>query len=126
MIAVKESLLIEERSRPMLAFRSAAPPRLLGELENMCTIVVDVGNFNVPSKAETGRGALLLWMRLFPLDNFYAHPVEGIHPIVDVAPWKAGSHDIFEGRRRLHSGPANTAEYDAEVFAHFPAAFVAA
>jgi len=71
----------------MLAFQErAAPPRLARELENMCIDPWTVGNFNVP--IETGAVVhCFVWMRLFR-GQLYAHPVEGIHPIVDVTPWK--------------------------------------
>ena len=36
---------------------------------------------------EKGRRVLncFVWMRTFPLDNYYAHPVEGLHVLIDLS-----------------------------------------
>ena len=40
------------------------------------------------TRSKRGAGASLncfIWMRTFPLDNYYAHPVEGLHALIDLA-----------------------------------------
>ena len=86
MIAIKEILQIEETVKADARFQEALRRRgLLGDLENMCVDPWTVGDFNIPM--EQGRRVLIcfVFMRTFPLDNFYAHPVEGLHPFIDVS-----------------------------------------
>jgi primary-amine oxidase len=117
MIAVKEILLIEETVKADARFQEALRRRgLLGELENMCIDPWTVGNFNVP--IEHGRRVVhcFVWMRLFPLDNFYAHPVEGVHAIVDVSTLEVLEiHDHFEASGDYIPVPRTPLNYDAEL-----------
>ncbi len=121
MIAVKEILLIEETIKADPRFQAALRRRgLLAELENMCIDPWTVGNFNVP--IERGRRVVhcFVWMRLFPLDNFYAHPVEGIHPIVDVSTLEVLEvHDYFEAGGDYIPVPRTPLNYDADVLRTF-------
>ena len=65
-------------------------------------------------RVETGRRVLncFVWMRTFPLDNYYAHPVEGLHALD--RPRDAGdpaaSRIISPRQGRLHPGTAHAAQ----------------
>ena len=81
MVAVEEVLLIEKTVKADPRFQDALRRRgLLDELEYVCIDPWTVGDFGV--EQEKGRRLLncFVWMRTFPLDNFYAHPVEGCTP----------------------------------------------
>lgn len=86
MVAVEEVFEIEKAVRADPRFREALRRRgLLDELEYMCVDPWTVGDFG--HDAEKGRRVLncFIWMRTFPLDNYYAHPVEGLHALIDLA-----------------------------------------
>ena len=113
MVAIEEVLLIEATVKADPRFQEALLRRgLLDELEYMCVDPWTVGNFG--HEIENGRRVLncFIWMRTFPLDNYYAHPVEGLHALVDLAtsgdPARRGS---FRGERRLHPSPAYAAQF---------------
>ena len=86
MVAVEEVLLIEKTVKADPRFQEALRRRgLLDELEYMCIDPWTVGDFGF--EIEKGRRLLncFVWMRTFPLDNFYAHPVEGLHAMIDLS-----------------------------------------
>ena len=63
----------------MLAFREALRRRgQPAELEYICVDPWTTGDFDIP--IEQGRRVLncFIWMRMFPLEKFDAHPVEGL------------------------------------------------
>ncbi len=86
MLAVQEILQIEATVKADARFQEALRRRgLLAELEYICVDPWTTGDFNIP--IEQGRRVLncFIWMRMFPLDNYYAHPVEGLHALIDVS-----------------------------------------
>ena len=85
MVAVEEVMLIEKTVKADPRFQDALRRRgLLDELEYICIDPWTVGDFGI--EAEKGQRLLncFVWMRTFPLDNFYAHPVEGLHAMIDL------------------------------------------
>ncbi len=86
MVAVEEVLLIENAVKADPRFQEALRRRgLLAEVDNMCIDPWTVGDFGF--EEERGRRVLncFVWMRTFPLDNYYAHPVEGLHALIDLS-----------------------------------------
>jgi primary-amine oxidase len=86
MVAVEEILDIERKVKDHPDFRAALQKRgLLDEVEYMAVDPWTVGSFGY--EKEAGRRVMncFIWMRTFPLDNYYAHPVEGLHVLVDLA-----------------------------------------
>ena len=86
MVAVEEILDIERKVKDHPDFQAALKKRgLLEEVEYMAVDPWTVGTFGVDK--EHGRRVMncFIWMRTFPLDNYYAHPVEGLHVLVDLA-----------------------------------------
>lgn len=86
MVAVEEVLEIEATVKRDPRFQEALRRRgLLDALEFMCVDPWTVGDFG--HEIEKGRRVLncFVWMRMFPLDNYYAHPVEGLHALIDLA-----------------------------------------
>jgi primary-amine oxidase len=121
MIAIKEILQIEETVKADARFQEALRRRgLLGELENMCVDPWTVGDFNIPM--EQGRRVLIgfVFMRMFPLDNFYAHPVEGLHPFIDVSTLEVMQVvDHFEAKGDYIPVPRTLLNYDADLLTAF-------
>jgi primary-amine oxidase len=117
MIAIKEILMIEETVKADARFQEALRRRgLLADLEKMCIDPWTVGDFNVPM--EQGRRVLIcfVWMRLYPLDNFYAHPVEGLHAFIDVSTLEVIEVlDHFEKNGDYIPVPRTPLNYDADL-----------
>ncbi len=86
MVAVEEVLEIEKTVKADPRFQEALRKRgLIDELDHMCVDPWTVGDFG--DELHKGRRVLncFIWMRTFPLDNYYAHPVEGLHALIDLA-----------------------------------------
>jgi Cu2+-containing amine oxidase len=68
-----------------LRFQEALRGRgLLADVDNMRIDPWTVGDFGF--EEEQGRRVLnsFVWMRTFPLDNYYAYPVEWLHALIDL------------------------------------------
>ncbi|MDQ0467484.1 primary-amine oxidase [Labrys wisconsinensis] len=121
MVAMEEVFLIEKTVRADPRFQEALRRRgLLDELEQMCVDPWTVGNFG--HEIEKGRRVLncFIWMRTFPLDNYYAHPVEGLHALVDLATLEIlRVEDHFEASGDYIPVPRTPLNYDADVLTQF-------
>ncbi|HTZ59714.1 MAG TPA: primary-amine oxidase [Acidobacteriaceae bacterium] len=121
MIAIKEILLIEETVKADPRFQEALRRRgLIEDLEKVCIDPWTVGDFNIPM--EQGRRVLIcfVWMRLFPLDNFYAHPVEGLHAFIDVSTLEVIEVlDHFEAKGDYIPVPRIPLNYDRDLLPEF-------
>src|SRR5207248_1320425 len=85
MVAVEEIFLIEETVKADARIQEALRRRgLLDELEYVCVDPWTIGNFGHEIEADRRVLTCFLWMRTFPLDNYYAHPIEGLHALVDL------------------------------------------
>ena len=93
-----KSCILKHSVKADARFQEALRRRgLLAELEYMCVDPWTTGDFDIP--IEQGRRVLncFICMRTFPLDNFYAHPVEGLHALIDVSTLEVlDVHDHFE------------------------------
>jgi primary-amine oxidase len=121
MVAIEEVLLIEATVKADPRFQEALRRRgLLDELEYMCVDPWTVGNFG--HAIENGRRVLncFVWMRTFPLDNYYAHPVEGLHALVDLATLEIlRVEDHFEASGDYIPVPRMPLNFDADVLTEF-------
>ncbi|WP_035485230.1 primary-amine oxidase [Geminicoccus roseus] len=85
MISPEEFMMIEEAAKADPRFIAALERRGLGDkLDLICVDPWSAGNFGVPGEEGKRLAHTFVWMRMFPLDNYYAHPVEGINVVVDV------------------------------------------
>ena len=128
MVAVEEVLLIEKTVKADPRFQEALRRRgLLAEVDNMCIDPWTVGEFGF--EEEQGRRVLncFVWMRTFPLDNYYAHPVEGLHALIDLSTLEIlRVDDHFEASGDYIPVPRTPLNFDADVLTAFRAAVRAA
>jgi primary-amine oxidase len=121
MVAVEEVLLIESTVKQDPRFREALRRRgLLAEVEAMCIDPWTVGQFGY--EIEQGRRVLncFVWMRTFPLDNYYAHPVEGLHALIDLSTLEVlRVDDHFEDSGDYIPVPRTPLNFDADVLTAF-------
>ena len=121
MVALEEVLLIEKTVKEDLRFQEALRRRgLLDELDFMCIDPWTLGNFGY--EIEQGRRVLncFVWMRTFPLDNYYAHPVEGLHALIDVSTLEVLKiEDHFEESGDYIPVPRTPLNYDKDVVTEF-------
>jgi primary-amine oxidase len=121
MVAVEEVLLIEKTVKEDPRFQAALARRgLLDELEYICIDPWTVGDFGF--EVEKGRRVLncFVWMRMFPLDNFYAHPVEGLHALIDLPTLEIiRVDDHFEKDGDYVPVPRTPLNFDADVLTEF-------
>jgi primary-amine oxidase len=121
MVAVEEVLLIEATVKKDPRFREALRRRgLLDDVDNMCIDPWTVGNFGF--EIEQGRRVLncFVWMRNFPLDNYYAHPVEGLHALIDLSTLEIlRVDDHFEATGDYVPVPRAPRNFDADVLTQF-------
>jgi primary-amine oxidase len=123
MVAVEEVLLIEKTVKADPRFQEALRRRgLLAELDYVCVDPWTVGEFGY--EIEQGRRVLncFVWMRTFPLDNFYAHPVEGLHALIDLSTLEViRVEDHFEASGDYIPVPRTPLNFDADVLTSFRA-----
>ena len=121
MVALEEVLQIEATVKADPRFQEALRRRgLLDDLDLMCVDPWTVGDFG--HVIEQGRRVLncFIWMRNFPLDNYYAHPVEGLHALVDVSTLEVLKvEDHFEKDGDYIPVPRRPLNYDAELLEKF-------
>ena len=123
MVALEEVLLIEKTVKEDARFQEALRHRgLLNELDLMCIDPWTVGDFG--HAIEKGRRVLncFIWMRTFPLDNYYAHPVEGLHALIDLSTLEVLEIvDHFGKSGDYIPVPRAPRNYDAELLTQFRA-----
>src|SRR5277367_1728669 len=123
MVAVEEVLLIEKTVKADPRFQAALQRRgLLAEVDNMCIDPWTVGEFG--HAVEQGRRVLncFVWMRTFPFDNYYAHPVEGLHALIDLSTMEIlRVDDHFEAAGNYVPVPRTPLNFDADVLTAFRA-----
>ncbi len=123
MVAVEEVLLIEKTVKADPRFQEALRRRgLADELDNMCIDPWTVGDFG--HAIEQNRRVLncFVWMRNFPLDNYYAHPVEGLHALIDLSTLEVlGVEDHFEASGNYIPVPRTPRNFDADTLTEFRA-----
>lgn len=121
MVAVEEVFEIEKTVKADPRFQEALRRRgLIDDLDFMCVDPWTVGDFG--HVIEQGRRVLncFIWMRTFPLDNYYAHPVEGLHALIDVSTLEVLEVvDHFEETGDYIPVPRTPRNYDAALLTEF-------
>ncbi len=121
MVALAEVLEIEATVKADARFQEALRRRgLIDYLDFMCIDPWTVGDFG--HEIEKGRRVLncFVWMRTFPLDNYYAHPVEGLHALIDLSNLEVLKvEDHFADKGDYIPVPMTPLNFDAEVLTRF-------
>jgi primary-amine oxidase len=121
MVAVAEVLEIEATVKADARFQEALRRRgLIDYLDFMCIDPWTLGDFG--HEIEKGRRVLncFVWMRTFPLDNYYAHPVEGLHALIDLSNLEVLKvEDHFAEKGDYIPVPMTPVNFDAEVLTSF-------
>ena len=121
MVAVQEIFEIEKIVKQDPRIQEGLRRRgVLDELEFVCVDPWTVGNFG--HDIENGRRILncFLWMRMFPLDNYYAHPIEGLHALIDLSNLEIlRVDDHFEENGDYIPVPRTPLNYDAALLSEF-------
>ena len=84
MIAPDEFMMIENVAKASAEFQAALARRGIDDLSLVCVDPWSAGNFNVPGEEDKRLSHAFVWVRMFELDNYYAHPVEGLNVVVDI------------------------------------------
>jgi primary-amine oxidase len=121
MVAVEEIFLIEETVKADPRIREALRRRgLLEELEFVCVDPWTIGNFGHAIEENRRVLTCFLWMRMFPLDNYYAHPIEGLHPLVDLTTLEIiRVDDHFAEKGDYIPVPRTPLNYDSAILTDF-------
>jgi len=122
MISPEEFMMVEEAAKASPAFREALLRRGIENLDLVCVDPWSAGNFGVPGEEGKRLAHTFVWVRMFDLDNYYAHPVEGLNVVVDIDRMEVVRVDDHA----LESGvqvpvPQKEINYDSEVLTAFRA-----
>src|SRR5262249_4369999 len=84
MIQLEQFLAIEGIVQANPEFISACARRGINDMSMVCVDPWSAGNFDI--KGEEGRHLchIFCWLRLREIENFYAHPIEGLNAVVDL------------------------------------------
>lgn len=84
MIQIEEVLEVDAMVRADPRFIEACARRGITEMDLVCIDPWSAGNFDV--EGEQGRHLVhaFCWLRTRRHDNLYAHPIEGLNPVVDI------------------------------------------
>ena len=123
MISPEEFMLIEDAAKADPRFIAALERRgLADKLDLICVDPWSAGNFGVPGEEEKRLAHTFVWMRMFPLDNYYAHPVEGINVVVDVDKVEVVRvDDWFAEKGNYVPVPATPINYDHAILKNYQA-----
>ena len=123
MISPEEFMMIEDTAKADPDFREALRRRGIEDLDLVCVDPWSAGNFDVPGEEGRRLAHTFVWVRLFELDNYYAHPVEGVNVVVDIDRMevlRVDDHALAAGEEPVPV-PQTPVNYDAEVLTDFRA-----
>ncbi len=85
MIAPAEFMEVENAVKADPRFLAALTRRGIDDLDLVTVDPWSSGNFAVPEEAGRRISHVFCWLRNSPLDNQYAHPIEGLNATVDIS-----------------------------------------
>ncbi len=119
MIMLEEFLEIEKVVKTHPAFIAACQRRGIEDMDLVCVDPWSAGNFGVPGEEGRRLSHTFAWVRNRALDNFYAHPIEGLNAVVDVDTLELlRLDDYYEGEDPLPV-PRQESNYEAQFFDGF-------
>jgi primary-amine oxidase len=126
MISPEEFFWIEEAVKKDERFKQAMLRRGIEDMDLVCVDPWSAGNFDVPGEEGRRLAHTFAWVRNAPLDNYYAHPVEGINAVVDVDRQEVlRIDDHFADDADIIPVPRTPANYDSALLTEFRAAAAA-
>ncbi|MGR3802483.1 MAG: primary-amine oxidase [Marinibacterium profundimaris] len=84
MIMLEEFMQIEDTVKAHPDFIEACRKRGIEDLDLVCVDPWSAGNFDVEGEEGKHLAHTFCWVRMRPDDNLYAHPIEGLNPVVDI------------------------------------------
>ena len=84
MIQLEEFLEIEGIVKADPAFREACARRGIEDIDLVCVDPWSAGRFDVPGEEGRHLSHAFCWVKSSVNDNLYAHPIEGLNPVVDI------------------------------------------
>lgn len=83
-IQLEQFLMIEAVVRADPRFVEACRKRGIEDITKVCVDPWSAGSFGAPDEAGRHLAHTFCWLRLRENENFYAHPIEGLNPVVDI------------------------------------------
>lgn len=84
MIQLEEFLAIEALVKADTRFVEACARRGIHDLEPVCVDPWSAGYFGADGEEGRHLSHAFCWMRTRENDNYYAHPIEGLNPVIDI------------------------------------------
>lgn len=84
MIMLEEFMDIEDTVKAHPDFIEACKKRGIEDMSLVCVDPWSAGNFDVEGEEGKHLAHTFCWVRMRPDDNLYAHPIEGLNPVVDI------------------------------------------
>ncbi len=84
MIQLEEFMAIEGLVKADPRFIEACARRGITDMDLVCVDPWSAGNFGVEGEAGRHLSHAFCWLRSSPHDNLYAHPIEGLNPVIDI------------------------------------------
>jgi primary-amine oxidase len=84
MIQLEEFLEIEAVVKRDPAFIAGCAKRGITDMSLICVDPWSAGNFGVEGEEGRHLSHVFCWVKSSPHDNLYAHPIEGLNPVVDI------------------------------------------
>lgn len=84
MIQLEEFLQIEETVKKDPGFIAACRRRGITDIDLVCVDPWSAGNFGVEGEEGRHLAHTFCWLKTSMNDNLYAHPIEGLNPVVDI------------------------------------------
>ena len=84
MIQLEEFMELEGLVKADPRFIEACAKRGITDMELVCVDPWSAGNFGVAGEEGRHLSHAFCWLRSSPNDNLYAHPIEGLNPVIDI------------------------------------------
>lgn len=84
MIMAEEFMQIEETVKAHPEFQAACARRGIEDISLVCVDPWSAGNFGVEGEEGRHISHTFCWVKSSLHDNLYAHPIEGLNPVVDI------------------------------------------
>lgn len=84
MIQMEEFMAIEDAVKADEGFIEACKKRGITDIDLVCVDPWSAGNFGQEDEAGRHIAHTFCWLRTREKDNFYAHPIEGLNPVIDI------------------------------------------